>query len=208
MTINDYCTAAEMRAMLPNDSFSSTAPEYDTFMGTLATRASRAIDKSLGREPGAFYVSADTTRYFDGNGKTELYVGEIAAAPTSVSISTDGSVSSYTALDAADYYCYPYNALAMAEPYTVLVLDTVNGDYADWGSYRKGVQVVAKFGYSTSIPDIVKQATLIQALRWFKRSQQAYQDTGAVTELQQLKYVQKVDPDIGAVIEHLRRFAV
>jgi hypothetical protein len=46
-------------------------------------------------------------------------------------------------------------------------------------------------------PDsLVKQATIAQALRWFKRGQQAFQDTGGVAELGQITYTKRLDPEI------------
>ena len=50
-----------------------------------------------------------------------------------------------------------------------------------------------------------RMATIIQASRWFKRGQQAFQDTGAVVELGQLRYTQKLDPDVAALLGFLRR---
>jgi len=54
----------------------------------------------------------------------------------------------------------------------------------------------------------VKQAVLIQAARWFKRGQQGFRDTGAIVELGQLMYTRALDPDVAALIEHLRRMAI
>ena len=56
----------------------------------------------------------------------------------------------------------------------------------------------------TSPPDEIKQATIIQAMRWFKRGQQAFSDTGAVLELGQLRYTQKLDPDVALILESPR----
>jgi hypothetical protein len=49
---------------------------------------------------------------------------------------------------------------------------------------------------------------VIQVVRWFKRSQQAFQDVGAIVELGQLRYVQRLDPDVQTIIQHLTRVAV
>lgn len=199
---NDYCTAAEIKAMMPDGNWGSG---YDTLLATLATRASRALDLYLGRSPGAFAVSADETRYFDGSGTTELWVGELAAAPTSVSVAEGGELSNYTDWDSSDYFLWPYNAPAMGEPYLRMDVDTLNGSKSVWSRYPMAVKVVGKFGYSTSVPEVVKMATIIQAARWFKRGQQAFEDTGAVAELGQLRYVKMLDPDVENLVNHLRR---
>ena len=64
---------------------------------------------------------------------------------------------------------------------------------------------------STWLPEeIVIQATLTQAGRWFKRGQQAYQDMGAAFEMGQFLYAQELDPDVRAVLfgAGLRRLTV
>ncbi len=49
-------------------------------------------------------------------------------------------------------------------------------------------------------PMVIKQATIIQGLRWFKRGQQSFADVSAMGELGQLTYAQKIDPDIVAML--------
>ncbi len=49
-------------------------------------------------------------------------------------------------------------------------------------------------------PMLIKQATTIQSLRWFKRGQQSFADVSAMGELGQLTYAQKIDPDIVAML--------
>lgn len=209
MSINDYCTAAEVKAAMPDGSWSTT---YDTLLALIVTRASRAIDRYTMRAPGAFYVSADVTQYFDGNGTTKLRIGELAAAPTSVAVAETGIVDgaagtggSYTTWSASDYLLWPYNAPNDNEPYRRLDINLLNGSQAVWYPFPKAVKIVGKFGYATTVPDDIKQAAIIQASRWFKRGQQAFQDTGAVQELGQLRYTQKLDPDVAALLGFLRR---
>ncbi len=115
-------------------------------------------------------------------------------------MSLSGAVSTYTALLAADYFMWPYNALAEGVPYQRLDLDVINGTYRLWYGYPRAVKIVGKFGYSTEAPDMIVQATVTQAVRWFKRAQQAFADTGAIVELGQLRYTQRLDPDVVMVL--------
>ena len=202
---NDYCTVAEIKSALPDANWGS---DYDTLLTALVTRASRAIDRFTGREPGAYYVDTDTTRYFDGSGLRELWVGELAAAPTSVAVTEAGDLDDYTAWASTDYLLWPYNVAAEGRPYLRLDVDQLNGTKSIWYKFPKSVKIIGKFGYSTSTPDEVKQGTIIQAVRWFKRGQQAYQDVGAIFELGQLHYVKGLDPDVEQMVMHLRRLAV
>jgi hypothetical protein len=202
MAINDYCTNTEIKAVMPDQTWSIT---YDTLFTTLATRASRAIDRFSGRKPGAYKVDTDVTLYFDGSGTDVLEIDELAAAPTSVAVAETGDLTSLTTWAATDYLLEPYNALDRYEPYTRMAVDYFNGSKAVWYAYPKAVKVVGKFGYTTATPDDVKQATIIQAVRWFKRGQQSFKDTGAIAELGQLQYTQALDPDVAQLLKHLRR---
>lgn len=204
---NDYLTVANLKASMPDTSWGSA---YDTAMGTAITDASRAIDEFTHREPGAYYVTADTTRWFNGDGSQELWIGELAAAPTSLSVAEDGVVDgsagtggTYTTWAATDYLLWPPNALLRGKPYLMIAIDINNGTKAYFYQYPKSVKIVGKFGYSATIPSIINRATIVQATRYFKRAQQAQRDTGAVVELGQLQYTQKLDPDVALLVEHL-----
>lgn len=233
MPVNDYCTATEVTNVLPNLDLSGTAKDGTTYSAILTnfiTRASRALDKWTNRKPGAYKVDADVTLYFDapgGNGvlygidtndnrlgggycdAEQLWIDELAAAPTSISISTNGSVTTYTALASTDYLLWPYNALDRGEPYIRIDLDILNGTYATWYGFKKGVKVVGKFGYSTTTPDDVKQAVLIQVARWWKRAETGWQDKVSLLDnTQALTYLNALDKDIQQMIAHYRKVAI
>ena len=103
-----------------------------------------------------------------------------------------------------------YRAQSVRKRQTDLRLDVdlMNGDKAIWYRFPKSVRITAKWGYSTTPPQEIRQATIIQVTRWFKRAQQAYQDTGAILELGQLRYVRELDPDVSLIIDHYRRVTV
>ena len=58
--------------------------------------------------------------------------------------------------------------------------------------------------------DLVRLATLIQATRWFKRAQSAFQDVAAAAELGQLTFARKIDPEVEFLLidAGLRRLTV
>jgi hypothetical protein len=114
----------------------------------------------------------------------------------------------YTAWASTDYLLWPYNAAAMGRPYTRLDIDQLNGDKVLWYRFPKSVKITARWGYSTTVPEDIKQAVVIQVIRWFKRSQQSYQDAGAIVDLGQLRYVKQLDPDVQLIISHYMRTAV
>lgn len=205
----DYATAAEVKEHKPESSWGST---YDTLLGKLVTRASRAIDEEVGVRENFFLVESDSTVYLSGTGTADLplwldpTVGFLAAAPTSVKISEDGGVEAadYTTLASSDYFLLPWNAPSAGKPYRKLQLDVRNGDYSIWPEFPKSVEIAGKIGWSTSVPDTIKEATIIQAARWLKRGQQSFQDTGAIVELGQLRYTKELDPDVARAVKHFR----
>lgn len=214
MAINDYTTVTEIKAEMPDTSWSTA---YDTLLTTIITDASRAIDLFTGRVPGAYSINVDTTRYFNGTGNRELWIDELADVPSTVAVAETGVIDNvsgtggtYTTYAATDYYLWPYNAVAERRPFLKLELDQFNGSKFSWYAFRRGIKITGKFGYSTttSLPPEIKRATKIQAIRWFKRGQQAYQDVGAIVELGQMRYVQSLDPDIAEIIMHLKRIAI
>lgn len=195
---NDYCTADELKQMMPDVTWT---PGYDELLAVLATRASRLIDAHLKRAPGAFYVNTDATYYLDGSGSPQLWIPELATAPTSVSVAESGITTSYTAWSTTDYLLWPYNAIAEGRPFLRIDTDLLNGSKTVWYKFPRAVKIVGKLGFSATVPDEIKQAAIIQAVRLFKRGQQAFQDTGAIVELGQLKYTQKLDPDVAVILE-------
>lgn len=202
--MTSYVTADEVRAQMPDVEWSVA---YHATLTALITRASRLIDRATGREDGAYASDTATVRYFDGSGQREQWLPEMAAAPTAVAVD-EGGAGMYTTWASTDYFTWPYNAADEGKPYVRLDVDQLNGDKSHWYRFPRSVKVTAKWGYSTAAPDDVKQAVIIQVIRYFKRAQQAYQDTGAIVELGQLRYVNKLDPDVALLVDHYRRVAI
>jgi len=83
------------------------------------------------------------------------------------------------------------------------VLRAAHGSTA--ASHAQGTAI-----YTFRPDDLAQQAALTQAVRAFKRGQQAFADAGANAELGQLVYVKRLDPDVEAILMAggLRRLAV
>lgn len=188
----DYCTIAEVKNMMPDVEWAS---DYDATILSLISRASRAIDRWTGREPDA-YCAPEATRLFDGAGNSELYIGELAAAPTEVKVAWDGTT--FELLDAAEYYCLPTNSL----PFNYIRLEL-----GTFPCKRRSVQVKGKFGYSLSVPDDIKQAVIIQVIRWYKHGQQAFQNTAASNEFGTPQYV-RLDETVSSILEAYRKVVI
>lgn len=201
----DYYTVAELKLENPDGGFNSS-PDYDVALGVFITSASRAIDREIGKWDNYFYPSTDdTTRYFDGTGTRELWIDDIVSL-TSISVSEEGGLSSsdYTTWSSSDYILMPYNST----PKNLVLVDTLNGSKLYWEPHLKAVKVTGVFGYSSTPPQVIRQACSIQALRWFQRAKQNWQETGAksdfgqvVVNVNQRDFIgSKLDPDVAALL--------
>lgn len=200
----DYCSTSDIKADMPDSGLaSSTDTTYDTAIGNMITAASRLIDKYVGREANWFSSTDEKTRYYDGSGEVIQEIDEVHTL-TSVSISDGGgtSSSSYEAITLnTDFYVWPYQYDQLGVPITRLIMDW-NGDEYTWPHFRKAVKVVGQFGYSSTPPDDVKMACKIQAVRWFSRAKQMYQDRGGGDFSGQITFAKtEIDPDVKMLLE-------
>jgi hypothetical protein len=199
----DYVSVAEVKADLP-DVDMGTLEDYDYVLSEMITSASRLIDREVGGWPNYFIATTtDETRYFDGSGDIEQPIDPMTEL-TSVSVSETGgrAATDYTDwTEDTDFYVWPYNYASIGAPIQKLIVDNDSGDKGKFYAERKGVKVIGKFGYSTTVPADVKQAAKIQAMRWFMRSKQSYQDTSASERLGQMLYTQSLDPDVKRILQ-------
>lgn len=123
----------------------------------------------------------------------------------------------------------PYYPTFDQVPYDLLIVD-ITGDEAHFtdgnvGSYGGGgewdgysfdslsrrtskhvipgqptVRVTAKWGYSVTVPPMVRETCAMQSARWYKKFQGAAADALASTEFGQLMFVQTLDPDVKAML--------
>jgi len=209
---NDYTSSTDAFAEIVEGGYTSStdySTVYEPAMANFVTSASRLIDAEMGRWDGFFYPSTDTTTdYYDGSGLEEQEINEFVSI-SSVAVAEQGGVSStnYTAwTENTDFLTWPYNASRLGKPITKLVIDTIDGSKAAFYRYQKSVKVIGVPGYATSSPAIIVQAAKMQAIRWFMRAKQGYQDTGATVEIGQMTFKGKLelDPDIKALLWPLK----
>lgn len=197
-----YATAAELRARFSNKA--DTAD--DTTLLALLTAASRAIDGFCHRERDGFEASdTATARTFVGGGGTVCWIDECVAV-TAVAVKTSANETSYSSWATTDWQAgggYPDNG-RFTPPYVwISILPTgsqtafTNGRF---GSYAvPTVQVTAKWGYAASgstALNVVKEATIAQALRWYQRFKSGWTDTTANAEFGQQVYERVLDAHI------------
>mgnify|MGYP001466607497 CR=1 FL=1 len=89
-------------------------------------------------------------------------------------------------------------------PYEKLIVDNDAGSKGNWGTTQKGVKITGVWGYALTPPADVKQACKIQAMRWFMRAKQGYQDAGVNANLGEMIYAQELDPDVKMLLAPYR----
>lgn len=201
----DYCTAAQVKAHMPDMTWGAS---YDGLLASLVSRASRLIDRHCNREDGWFKaLTTATARVYDGYNAPYMWIDECTEV-SSVEVKDASTDTTYTVWTTDDYILArgsPSAPVYGKTPYTVIFVNRDLGDYSVFTSGRQTVKVTAKWGYATTTPIDITQAAIIQTVRWFKRGQQAFQDTGAIMELGQLRYLEELDPDVRLLLSGYQR---
>lgn len=223
MPATKYCSVEQLKERMQKEDNSDDATLF-----SILQAAERKIDRLCNRPDGFEADTVASARYYKGSGKAYQLIDECVeitavAVKDSISDDTYTTWTSPSAMFAGDGDWYPgtgdpddpqFNEL----PYTLLFVDP-NGDQA-WftgedstmrkrGRATRGlsllarvptVRVTAKWGYATTVPYDIVEATAMQAARWYKRLQGAMSDTLASTDLGQLLYMQQLDPDIAGIL--------
>lgn len=191
--VNAYCSLAEVKASLripTNDTVD------DALLNTAINAASRQIDGICERR---FYPET-ATRVFIPDSSILVDTDDIVSITTLKTNSGDGFT---TTIPATEYQLEPLNGISggISQPFTriratgaflfpVYQQRSVNLDEAS-------VQVAGVFGWS-AIPDAVKQAAILVAIRTFKRLDSpfgvaGFGDIGVIR-------VGRTDPDVEALL--------
>lgn len=125
-------------------------PSYDSFITTIIAFVEDYIDKYCGT---TFGSEANATRYFDGSGENELFIGDFSTITSVAILDGQGNVQN-TLVENIDFNTFPYNST----PKTTLILAS-GGQLSRFPCRRRSVKVVGVFGYS-SAPSPVKLAGL------------------------------------------------
>jgi len=218
MANTDYATLAELKAQIDKTTAGDDVP-----LQAILNAAAGSINNYCNRPDGFVADSSASARVYTGSGGPIQEIDECTSV-TTVAVKTSATASSYTAWVGTDYieFAGDYNRpefqpTVKGKPYTALMIEP-GGDYDHFtsGSYTgkagfrpsytvtRGVptvQVTAKWGYATTVPLPIKEATLIQASRWYKRGQSAWADTVGSPDLGQLMYRKQLDPDVKHLLD-------
>lgn len=181
---NGYATLSDVKAALR-----ITDNLDDSLLETAIESASRMIDSYTAR---TFSNAGTATRNFAATDALTCIIDD-AISVTTVQ-STDEVGSTYTTWTATDYQLEPLNSRSdgLYMPYTGLrAVNTYTFPVVDQQAL---VRVTATWGWA-SVPTAIKQATIIQSSRLFKRLDSPLGVLG-MGDLGQIRVSRYLDPDV------------
>lgn len=182
----DYVTSADLKGDLR-----ITDNGDDAQVARAITAASRAVDRATNRQFGL--VDAAEDRIYPASWRRGRWLVKIddLMTETGFTVTTvDGTVTAYR--------LHPVNAAAEGRPWTRLVIDPASPVQPTGEPYEE-ITVTAKFGWAT-VPDTVKEATLLQASRFFKRRDAPFGVAGSPDQGSEMRLLAKVDPDVAVML--------
>lgn len=191
LTDTDYAGLADLKSYL---GIPDTAD--DTELSLAVTAASRAIDRSTNRYFGLDNPAVERVYTWERDhlwNRESLLVNDIAT--------TSGLVIENDGVAVTDYKLYPSNAEVDGRPYEMVVI----GSGLSWSRDPEAIAITAQFGWA-SVPDVVKQACLLQASRFFKRKESPYGVAGSPDLGNELRLLAKLDPDVEVMLGAVRRW--
>lgn len=179
-----------------------TGSGQDNNIDNAINASSRLIDQITGRH---FYKSESVqVKHFTPNNEYILDVPDIANTTgliVQLDTTDDGSHDKTITLD-TDFYLKALNVTDMEGDYNIpyqslVILDRRSSERFD-PDIVKQVKITAIWGWE-NIPDAIKQATLLQASRLWKRKDSPFSTYGS-SETGEIELFQKMDPDAKTLI--------
>jgi len=151
---NPYAVKADVKARL-----GISVTTHDDILDNLIDIASRAIDADTDR---VFYTE-DDTRYFDGNGKSELLLPyDLLTVTTLLEYDSDGVLSVTWTSGVANYYVLePYNESPKWK------IRAVQGYQFTAGV--KNFAITGRWGYAVGVPEMIEHACINRTITMFNR---------------------------------------
>ena len=194
-----YATLAELKAFVG-------IPTADTADDTILTMALDAATTQVDQFADRTFTAGVGTRYYTATDGGRLEVDPISTL-TGLVVATDengdGTYETTWTIN-TDFRMEPVNAAAAGDPWTRIIgLGTRQFPRLQ---YRPGVSVTASFGWpGGTAPAAVKNATLIQASRLFKRKDAPFGVAGSVEFGSEVRLLAKLDPDVESLLKPYRR---
>jgi len=195
----DYCTLSELK-----QSLRITDNVDNGLLSAAITAASGWVDGYCERTFEAA-GTAITSRDFVPTGRMEVLVIDDAVQVTQVAIDDDLDYSFGEVLTTDDYQLEPVGQRAGGVTFPYNRIRPMEDGYwpLDLPMGRATVRVTGRFGWEAT-PDVVKQATILQAARLFTRLDSPLGVAG-FGEMGAMRVSRFVDPDVETLLRPFRR---
>lgn len=190
----DYCSVADLSGYLRIGD-----PADDAQLALAITAASRAVDRTTGRQFGQLPVAAAryyTPRFDVDQSRWVLDIDDLMTS-AGLLVKADLDDNGIFTDSITSFSLKPPNAAGSGQPWTKLVVHPTSPVLPT--SRRDSVEVTALFGW-TSVPTAVKQACLLQASRLFTRRDAPFGVAGSPDTGSELRLLAKVDPDVAVIL--------
>jgi hypothetical protein len=189
---NGYCTLLEFKSRFyPIDSDDVLE---DRIVESVIMAVSREIDRYCQRR--FWKNTAAEIRYFTAAWGNLLFCGDVVSI-TGVATDEAGDRTYSTSLAATDYDLEPYNAVLDSLPYDRMRITPTSSH--SFLTSQRGNKLTGIFGWP-SVPQEVNEASLIQAIRLFKRKDAPFGVMG-IGEMGQVVELTKLDPDVRLLLD-------
>lgn len=217
-----YCTASEVFG-----SFNQADMTTDlTQMNRIIDAVSRLIDGYMNRQDYGFVaLSTADANVYAGDGKNYLFLPDFVSV-TTVKMKTSLSSSTYDytfetgefipfrgAPNRPQYNKLPYTGILIA--YNATHPRFTNGQPAhirrNWARLHPDsgandvalptVEVTAKWGYSVTVPPIIKEACIIECTRLYKQQEAGMADAGFNANLGETRFVKSLHPTVKDMLD-------
>ena len=212
-----YCSAKDVRTAM-----GQTSKDDDTKITGLIAASSRMIDGYCGRKNTGFQaIQTASARIYSGTGHRYLYIDEcvqitalaVKAALTDATYDTSLAATEYAVFRGSyqqpNFNDAPYHGVLLTANSTISKFLRGNSNYTNYFDSQDyspkdvdtpTVQVTARWGYADSIPDPIKQATIMQSIRLYHRQEGSMADALLQGDFGEMKFLAMMDKDVKVLL--------
>lgn len=186
--VDGYCTLADLKARLD---ITTVDAARDTVLEQVIEAASRQVDGWCGRP----FASGEATRQLtaDNSGMVIMPNDLHTISEIAVDRDDDRVYETIWPIESVDLQPYP-------GPYQVI---RPRRGY-NFPTHRYAIQITGVWGYGENTPAAIREATLLQAARLYKRKDAPFGVAGNA-EHGQLQTISSVDPDVKELLKPYMR---
>ena len=185
--VNGYATLVDLKARL-----GITGTGNDTVLEQVIEAASRQVDGWCGRA----FASGNGTRVLTADNANLLILPDDLHEITEFATDRDDDFLYETIWPVNELSLMPYPG-----PYSII---RPRHGYS-FPTQPHAIQVTGSWGYGANIPAAIREATLLQAARLYKRADAPFGIAGSADH-GQLETISRVDPDVKELLAPYTRF--